>query len=163
MESPSSTPPPPLEPRVIECIGSTCCTHPLCEPLKERALCRYWFFLRWQPAAGMVPSEVVRLLHERLAGRKFRFCIGLRDTGVYEVLLRLDSGDFLGRPEELFRLDGQGDISKAWQLPCCWMAHDMDVQVWVRCLRETDDRMIFADKPLPHVLFDEARSAARLL
>lgn len=130
------------EPKPVECPGEYCCSHIACAPLRERALCRAWNFLRWLPADASMPSEILKKLREQLGYEKLRYCLCLnRRTEVYEVLLRLDENHHLIHPELLRPcLQSAGEQSSrvegAWRLACCWDVHEMDAKVWAEAMTQ---------------------------
>lgn len=149
---------------VNRCSTSTCCEHAACEPLKERALCRQWFCLRWESSSGAMPCKLLRVLQEQLGNSKFRYCAAFTDQeGIYDILLRFDRD---GIPELILpRLVPQrssvwfeSSSCRAWSFDCCWDALLVDTQLWVRRLTDSKRSFIFGDKRLPHDLVNEARA-----
>ncbi|KJZ69644.1 hypothetical protein HIM_10960 [Hirsutella minnesotensis 3608] len=134
-----------------------------CVPRKDRALCRRWYYLHWAPSTDVMPSELLEKLRERLENQNFRHC-GIRtQSGVYEALVKIGPGS---RPVSASHLipDAQvtlfdGKKSQAWHLKCCWDAFGDDVVVWIKALRETQDRTIFGDKRMPYELLRVVRAA----
>ncbi|OAQ57372.1 hypothetical protein VFPBJ_11755 [Purpureocillium lilacinum] len=155
--------PPPVLKNNFQCLGTSCCTHPVCASLKERALCRQWYFLRWVSIGPLMPSEMLKELRERLEGRKFRFCATSTVTGVFNILLKVEPGDFTGWSRYLVPTPlasvFQAGHCRVWQLKCCWDAFECDVQIWFAALTETDDRTVFGDRRLSCDLLDETRLA----
>lgn len=114
-----------------------------------------------------MPSDVAEGLRSYLENHKYRYCATMRDTGVYEVLLRLDSGEFLGRPGYLLPFTEEsvnrlGDINGSWRLTCCCDTHQLNARLWVACMTDMEGRFIFGDKELPHQLLAEVRAAGGL-
>lgn len=146
-----------------ECLGTLCCKHPACEPLKREALCRQWYCLRWVSSVGALPSKMLRVLRERLANEAFRYCAALTNEGVYDVLLRLDRSNFTG-----LLVLGYGcawfDASrcKAWPFECCWDALLIDTKLWLRRLADDTGGYVFGDKTLPYDLVKQAKALGAL-
>ncbi len=141
------------------CFGTSCCKHPACEPLKQAALCREWYCLRWVSSVGALPSKMLCVLRERLANRAFRYCAALTDEGVYEVLLRLDESGFTGLLVPGYNTAWfDASKCKAWPFECCWDALVIDTELWVRKLADDTGRFVFGDKTLPYDLAKQAKS-----
>lgn len=114
-----------------------------------------------------MPSDVAEGLRSYLKDHKYRYCATMRDTGVFEVLLRLDAGEFLGRPGYLLpftedSVNRPGDINGSWRLTCCCDAHQLNARLWVACMTDTDGKFVFGDKELAHQLVGEVRAAGGL-
>lgn len=111
-----------------------------------------------------MPSDMLEELDERLRGHAYRRCAALTAKGDYEILLRLEPVSSLlsvdellpTSPSELFVARG----CRAWRFKCCWNAWGSDLEVWLRSFRETDDKVIFGDRKLPHELRGDVRGVA---
>lgn len=157
------SPPAPASPGP-EQFGCSCCDHAACVPLREQALCQRWYFLNWVPSTTVMPSEILDQLRQRLKNRCFRHCGVLMPSGVYQILVRMDACIFTLRTRDLVP-DPLAPLfhvheSRAWHLRCCRDALEDDAEVWLKSLRETEGRIFFGDKRLPHDLQDDVSAAS---
>ncbi|KAK4067503.1 hypothetical protein Purlil1_13849 [Purpureocillium lilacinum] len=153
------------EPEITqECVAGCCCGHAACAPLKGRALCRQWFFLRWVSSEPVMPSHMLHELGIRLGCRKFGFCAAKSGTGVFEVLLKVALDDDMplwaaALVPRTLESSAWKNESKAWHLQCCWDAMQWDVSDWTNALREREGKLIFGDMSLRHQLELDVRAA----
>lgn len=152
---------------ITHCDNRACCLHATCVPLKialrGKALCRQWYFLRWQPSSFLIPSDAIRQLRIWFPPDDYRFCASLGQTGVYEVLVKLDRGVFEGTLSDFcrgFRLEVSLTRPEVWPLACCLDAYRIDVPFWASCMIDRQDgKFVFGDTQLPHLLLGDAKAA----
>ncbi|KAL3954483.1 hypothetical protein ACCO45_010046 [Purpureocillium lilacinum] len=153
------------EEKIEDCGNEICCIHKVCDPLRERALCRQWFFARWILKCPFLPGELPERLRTWLRGYEYRYSAAFRDARVYELLLKLDSGfhvglrwDVLIQDEDV--VDCQGELTGHWALACCCDAHQINARFWVARMTEPENgKFFFGDRHLPHQLLAEVDAA----
>ena len=151
------------ESRIPSC---SCCGHSDCVPLKERRLCRQWFFLRWDALPFSTSLDMLRELQSVLGSRHFHIQPVKWEAGVYEALVQVEPSEdspFV-LPSSLLPLVQSAFFdaarSRTWNLSCCWTGIKENLPVWLSCFRSSDDGVTLGETNLGKVLLGEIRDAA---
>lgn len=141
------------------------CHHLACAPLRQCELSQHWFFFRWFATGFTTPAKMLRVLHNQLGNRTFRYYATLTDQRLYEVVLRFDRSQQRERRWAIVPSEASPNFdasaSEAWNIDCCFHTLLPEVEFWAHRLGEKGGKYVFGDEDLLQDLLSEARMAVR--
>lgn len=121
------------------------CSHDRCNSWKDGLWCCHWFFAYWTSSRPVMPSEVFKVLRDRLGTTEFDYLVNPTSTGPLWILVYVK--DFTVLDGQQFDLVPYSDNPhfvhkdcRFWRLPCCQKALVADSNYWNSCLMEEGGR-----------------------
>ena len=125
------------------------CGHSRCRYLEEHKWCCHWFFLYWVPARQMLPTEVVRVLRDRLGTTEFDYFVKPSSTGALRMLVYVEDYSVLANehldsiPERLGGILVRQEC-QFWRLTCCEEVLETDWEHWRSFLKDSSGPPAFS-------------------